>query len=110
MVTSRARALDYESRDHVRLTVRATDQGGATITSDLVVKLKDINERPTAILLSANTFTEHAPIGTVIGTLSARDADRLGNHSFTLRPGADGVFTVNDSQLTVVKDIDFETG
>lgn len=109
LVVSCAGLLDYESHNQIPLEIRSTDKAGATVTSRIVVRLSDVNERPTAILLSAATFTEHAQIGTVIGTLSARDPDRLGNHTFILRSNPGGSFQVNDDQLVLNKDIDFET-
>lgn len=108
LVVCHASVLDYESHGHRRLSIRSTDKAGATVTSVILVHLLDVNERPTAILLSADTFTEHAQIGTIVGTLSTCDPDRLGNHTFILTSNPGGIFLINNNKLLVNKNVDFE--
>ena len=67
--------FDFETTPSYNLTLTVTDLGGLTATLDTVILVTNENESPTALILSANTLAENTPVGTVIGTLSAMDAD-----------------------------------
>ena len=90
-----AEKLDFESRDLWTLRVRSTDPMGSSVTSLIEVRLLDVNEGPSGILLSADFFLEHAPLNTVIGSLSARDPDLHDNHTFALVSNPNDVFSID---------------
>lgn len=101
--------LDYESRDLVTLKVSSTDPLGESVTSSIQIRLLDVNENPSGILLSADSFLEHASLGTVVGSLSARDPDLHDNHTFELLTNPNSVFSVEGKTLKIAVDVDFET-
>lgn len=109
LVVSWAEQLNFESRDLWTLQVRSTDSFGKSVTSSVEIRLLDVNENPSGILLSADSFLEHAPLDTVVGSLSARDADLHDNHTFALVSNPNGVFSVEGETLKISADVDFET-
>lgn len=56
-----AGALDYEQATSHQITVRATDAGGLTFDKTLTIATTNVNEAPTAILLSNASIAETAP-------------------------------------------------
>lgn len=109
LVVAWADELDYESRDLVTLKVSSTDPLGESVTSSIQIRLLDVNENPSGILLSADSFLEHASLGTVVGSLSARDPDLHDNHTFELLTNPNSVFSVEGKTLKIAVDVDFET-
>lgn len=109
LVVAWADELDYESRDLVTLKVSSTDPLGESVTSSIQIRLLDVNENPSGILLSADSFLEHASLGTVVGSLSARDPDLHENHTFELLTNPNSVFSVEGKTLKIAVDVDFET-
>lgn len=104
-----AERLNFELRDLWTLKVRSTDPFGESVTSFVEIRLLDVNENPSGILLSAAAFLEHAPLGTVVGSLSARDPDLHDNHTFALVSNPSGVFSVEGKTIKIFADVDFET-
>ena len=109
LVVAWAERLNFESRDLWTLKVRSTDPFGESVTSFVEIRLLDVNENPSGILLSAAAFLEHAPLGTVVGSLSARDPDLHDNHTFALVSNPSGVFSVEGKTIEIFADVDFET-
>lgn len=109
LVVAWADELDYESRDLVTLKMSSTDPLGESVTSSIQIRLLDVNENPSGILLSADSFLEHASLGTVVGSLSARDPDLHDNHTFELLTNPNSVFSVEGKTLKIAVDVDFET-
>lgn len=72
--------------DTYDITVRAINEFGASYqeTFDVTVSAASSNASPTAIALDNSTVVDSAPVGTVVGLLSATDADAGDLHSFTL--------------------------
>ncbi len=85
-------ALDFEELDFSEgeVPVYASD-GVNTTTAYVKIRIRDVNETPTAIALAANTVAENAA-GAVIGKLSTTDQDA--GDAFT--------YTVSDSRFEVV--------
>lgn len=104
-----AERLNFESRDLWTLKVRSTDPLGESVASSVEIRLLDVNENPSGILLSADVFLEHAPLGTVVGSLSARDPDLHDNHTFALVSNPSGVFSIEENTIKISADVDFET-
>ena len=59
-------AVDFEATPSISVTVRATDSDGLTFDKTLTITLTDMNEAPTAVAVSSDTFTEQADQGTVL--------------------------------------------
>ena len=70
--------LDYESKQHHQLVVRATDaSGGGYAETIVLLEVTDVNDcRPKFINDSyAAKVTESAPVGTLVLKVKATDAD-----------------------------------
>ena len=66
------------------------------------------NAAPTALSLSNATTVENAPIGAVVGALSATDADGDAIR-YSLAPGSSSAFGIRGNSLVVIGPLDFET-
>ena len=70
------------------------------------------NAAPTAIRLSAAEVEENAPAGTLVGTLSATDADVGDTHTFALVSGAsdddNALFSISGTSLRTAAAFDYE--
>jgi Ca2+-binding RTX toxin-like protein len=95
-----------------QVTVKASD-GALHDSQSVTITINDVNEAPTAIALSSALVDELSAIGTVVGTLSATDADAAdqdaGDFTYKLVDDADGRFIIVGDELRVNGDIDFET-
>ena len=71
------------------------------------------NEAPTDLTLAPTAVPENKPAGTVVGTLSAVDADAGDTHAFTLVTGTGGSgnssFAISGSSLRTAAVLDHET-
>jgi Ca2+-binding RTX toxin-like protein len=64
---------------------------------------------PTDIALSGSTVGENSANGTVVGSLSATDADSFENFSFTLTSNPGNLFAINRNTIVVAGALDYET-
>ena len=103
-----AGALDYEQATSHQITVRATDAGGLTFDKTLTIATTNVNEAPTAILLSNASIAENSPANTVVGALSAVDPDAGDTATFTLTDNAGGLFAISGGNLVATGPLDFE--
>ena len=108
LIVAWAEKLDFESRNLWTLRMRSTDPLGSSVTSVIQIRLLDVSENPTGILLSADSFLEHAPLNTTVASLSAQDPDLHDNHTFLLVINPNGVFSIEGKTLKVVADVDYE--
>jgi Ca2+-binding RTX toxin-like protein len=74
--------------------------------SDQVIALE--NQVPSNITLSGMTVAENAPAYTVVGRLSATDADGDAL-TFKLDSNPDGAFAISDGYLVLARPLDFES-
>ncbi len=99
-------SLDHEAAaPQVQLTVR--DAGGLEgISTTYTLTVTNVNEAPTAVLLSASQAPENNN-GFIIGTLSASDPDVGETFNFST---TDSRFTITGNQLAVASNanLDFE--
>lgn len=92
-------SLDFEERQVHTLTIVARDRGDPSLSSEtmLIIEVVDVNENlhPPVFddfVVSASVF-ENQPIGTLVTTIRARDADPPGGDSrigYSIR-GGDGI-------------------
>ena len=69
----------------------------------------DINEPPSAIVITSNLLLENSARGTVVGELSVSDEDRLADgskqqHTYSLIDNPNGLFRISGKQLQVSED------
>lgn len=105
-------SLDFESGATRTVRVRTTDQGGLTLEQTLLITVTDVNEVPTAEMLSASTIAENAGINAVVGLLTTTDPDAGNTFTYTLVSGNgdtnNSLFNINDKQLRANNSFNFE--
>ena len=76
--------------DIVRCGPGTADRAFADMGDDVVSGCEVVNQNdpPTDIRLEPATVAENSPVGTLVGTLEAKDPDPGDKHSFSLVPGA----------------------
>ncbi|TKB62641.1 MAG: hypothetical protein E8D48_08030, partial [Nitrospira sp.] len=89
--------LNYESATGHSVTVRVMDSGGLTYDETFTINLTNVNESPTDLSLSANTVSENAATGTVVGSVSGTDVDASDTKTYSLTDAAGGRFAINSS-------------
>jgi VCBS repeat-containing protein len=100
--------LDYEQAQSHQVTVRATDAGGLSFDKTLAIATINVNEAPTAVLLSNSSVAENSAAGTVVGSLSAIDPDAGDTATFALTNDAGGLFAVVNGNLVTTAPLDYE--
>jgi VCBS repeat-containing protein len=100
--------LDYEQAASHQVTVRATDAGGLSYDKTFTIATTNVNEAPTAVLLSNSSIAENSPANTVVGALSAVDPDAGDSATFTLTDSAGGLFAVSGGNLVATAPLDYE--
>lgn len=88
------------------LIVQASD-GTLVDTQAIAVTVKNVNEAPTAPTLSGSVVAENVALGTLVGTLSAKDPEGKAL-SYRLLDTADGLFKLSGSKLVTAKAVDYE--
>ncbi|CAL7945195.1 unnamed protein product [Xylocopa violacea] len=99
-------SLDFEERQVHTLTILARDRGEPSLSSEtmVIIEVVDVNENMHApvfddFVVSASVF-ENQPVGTLVTTVRAKDADPLGGDSrvgYTIRGGDGiGIFSIDN--------------
>jgi mRNA-degrading endonuclease HigB of HigAB toxin-antitoxin module len=108
-----AAVLDFESQATYQIRVRSTDLLGLSVEQTLLILVTDVNEAPTAVLLTPDAVPENSPVGTVVGVLTSMDPDAGDTHSYSLVSGDgdddNGAFIIDGDQLRTAAELDFET-
>ncbi|MGE0642509.1 MAG: tandem-95 repeat protein [Nitrospira sp.] len=93
--------LNYNGAD--TLTVTSTDTNSGTDVDTVAITVNAVNDAPTDLALSANTVTENAANGTVVGTVTGTDVDAGDTKSYSFTDSAGGRFAINSStgEITV---------
>ena len=103
------RNLDFETKNTYHITITSQDWGGLQISKDFTIKVRDINDAPTDLLLSTTTFPENSPAATVIANLTTLDADTGDSHTYTVSGVHADSFNIVGSDLLSVGTFDFES-
>ncbi|MCL4559166.1 MAG: sortase [Chloroflexi bacterium] len=111
-----AASLDYESQSSYAICIRSTDSGipNQSFDKPFTITITDRNDAPTDITLSANTVTENEPSGTLIGSLTAMDADAGQSFTYSLVnvagcSGTDNAsFSISGDALFTTTSFDYE--
>ncbi|WP_349358517.1 cadherin domain-containing protein [Stappia sp.] len=88
-------ALDHETAAQHTVTVQVTDAAGNSHSEALTLAIRDVNEAPTDVTLSASQVAEN-DAGAIVGALSTTDPDAGDSHSYTV---SDTRFEVVNGQL-----------
>ncbi|MCA9142093.1 MAG: cadherin domain-containing protein [Planctomycetales bacterium] len=108
-----AAGLDFETQDSYSIRVQSTDSFGLTVEAVIVITVNDVNEAPTEVLLSNDTVSEDAVIGTVVGLLTSSDPDSGNTHTYDLVAGAGSTdnasFTIVGDELRTAVALEFAT-
>ena len=75
--------FDYETKTNYEIKITTIDDGGSRGTESFTITVKNVNEKPTKIILDSTRIVEHSAKGTVIGTLSTLDPDDPDNNDTT---------------------------
>jgi len=98
-----ASSLDFEAKNVYFIQVQTDDGNGGTYSRQLFVNVKDTNDAPTDVLLSANSVDEKQAAGEFIGLLRTTDEDAVDNFTYTLVPGTgdtdNGSFIISSDSL-----------
>ncbi|XP_076875507.1 protocadherin gamma-A12-like isoform X47 [Brachyhypopomus gauderio] len=77
--------VDYEKHKQFSIKVKATDNGGLTDTSEILIDVLDVNDNaPKIIIMSfSSAVSEDAALGTVIAMINVQDLDSGDNGRVT---------------------------
>ncbi|AFY50369.1 RHS repeat-associated core domain protein [Nostoc sp. PCC 7524] len=105
---------DFEAKSTYTIRVRSTDSTGLSLEKALTIKIADVNESPTNIILSNATIAENSPTNTFIGSFTSLDPDLGDSFTYNLVNDAGGRFAIapGTNQLVVADSslLDFEQG
>jgi VCBS repeat-containing protein len=106
-------SFDHEAKETCFIRVRSTGPGDAAVEMPMVVRVGDLNEAPTDILLAGGSVEEGWPEWTDAGTFSTIDPDSGDTFTYALVSGdgdADNAsFEIVDQWLMALETFDFET-
>ena len=91
--------LNYEQRSEYTLVIEETQ---TQTQQSFDVQISDVNDPPTALRLTGNTFSEEDGIGTKIGEVLVSDEDNGDVHEIEVTQGGDYV-EVREGYLVVLK-------
>lgn len=111
---------NFEAQPSYSVRVRTTDNGtnpaSLTLEQQFTINVNNLNEAPTALLLSNNTLDENAGTNALVGSFSTTDPDNPGagqTHTYTLVAGAgdddNAAFAIVGNQLQALASLNFET-
>jgi len=78
--------FNFEAKSRYSVRIRVSD-GMLSNVAVFAIVVKDVNEAPIDIVLSANTITEFLPASSVVGSLLATDVDVATKFSYALVSG-----------------------
>ena len=91
--------FDYETKTNYVITITTTDDGDSSWTQSFTITIKDVNEKPTKIILSNNIIAKNSDVGTLIGILSTMDPDNNDSYVYTINAPLSDTFQIVDDQL-----------
>jgi hypothetical protein len=90
-----------------------TTEDNAEITAVFEVRVLPEHDAPTDISITQTSIDENAPVGTVVGSLSASDVDLNDTFTFSLVdsgvPNDNSLFQINGTDLQTREVLNFET-
>ncbi|XP_051506059.1 protocadherin gamma-A4-like isoform X16 [Myxocyprinus asiaticus] len=91
--------IDFEKDKRFEIRVKATDRGGLTSTSKLVIEIMDVNDNaPVINIMSLSSpLSEDAPPGTTIAVINIKDSDSGRNGQVTCSIDRNLPFSIKSS-------------
>ena len=110
-------SLNYEAKPSYGVSVSVSDftvAGSAPVTTSYGLAVRDLNEAPTALNLSAIAFDENIPAGSQIALLSTADPDSTPqSFTYSLVSGTGSThnlfFSLAGNALRITRSPDYET-
>jgi gliding motility-associated-like protein len=106
-----AEALDFETKSSYSIRIQTSDAGGLSFQKTINISVKDINDSPSALVISRTNVFETNPINQIIGLLSSSDQDAGDSHSYSLVSGSGSTdnadFNISGTQLRAAKVFSF---
>lgn len=103
--------FDFETKPYFEIRVRAKSKG-KYYEENFIIRIDDINEAPTDLVLSTTSINENSTENTLIGILNAIDEDLAENFTYSLITGSEAAdnlsFTIDGDQLLTAQIFDFE--
>uniref|UniRef100_A0A3B4GMD4 Cadherin domain-containing protein n=1 Tax=Pundamilia nyererei TaxID=303518 RepID=A0A3B4GMD4_9CICH len=111
--------LDREKNEHLRLVLTAVDGGEPRMTGTMQIHINVLDANDNAPVFTQPVYKafikENAPVGTVVGTVTATDADDGSNGRITysisaMLDHAYGIFEINkrSGEVTLIGKVDYE--
>jgi hypothetical protein len=103
-------SFDKETKASYTVVLRSRDAGGLTVDRLFTVSVVDVNEAPTALVLSPSTVAENLSAGSTVGALSTTDPD-VGSTTFSYAFAGgvdDAKFAISGATVTLVNGFDYE--
>ncbi|WP_437201177.1 C2 family cysteine protease [Planctomicrobium sp. SH664] len=102
--------LDFEKKRTYSIRVQVKDKSGQIVQEVLTINVTDVNEKPTALVLSKTSIAEQNAIGAVIGNLSTTDPDAGETFTYSLVGSSkdNAFFKIVGNQLIANTAFDFE--
>ncbi|MEY4066630.1 MAG: Bifunctional hemolysin/adenylate cyclase precursor, partial [Pseudomonadota bacterium] len=100
--------LDFETQNSFSVTIVAKDQNNLQVSKNVSILITDVNEAPTNLTLSANTLSENALVGSVVGVFTPTDSDFADAFTYTLSGADASAFSIVSGNLTSVTPMNFE--
>jgi hypothetical protein len=82
-----AKDLSYAAKSSYNIRVQVTDAGGLSFATTLMVRVRQVHQAPTDVVLSSYVVAQRQPIGTLVGLLSGTDPDTGDILSYSLVSG-----------------------
>ncbi|WP_369821830.1 beta strand repeat-containing protein, partial [Planktothrix sp. PCC 11201] len=103
---------NFEAKSSYAIRVRTTDQGGLTYETPLTVTVNNLNETPTALVLSSTSINENVAANSAVGTFTSTDPDTGNTFTYSLVTGTGSTdntaFAIVGNQLNIVASPNFE--
>ena len=104
---------EYETKSSYSIRIRTTDYGGLYYEKQFTLNVVNVNETPTDIVISSNSFNENISANTTVATFSTTDSDVGDTYTYTLVSGTGSTdnssFTIVSDQLKINDSPDYET-
>ncbi len=103
---------DFETKNSYSVRIQTTDSEGCTYQQAFPISVSNLNDPPTALLVSASTIDENLTATTLVGTLSALDSDANETFTYSLVTGAGGSdnssFSIFGNELRTTASFNYE--
>ncbi|WP_421892878.1 BspA family leucine-rich repeat surface protein [Marinoscillum sp.] len=94
---------DYEEQFDFSLNIAVTDQGGLSFERAFVISVNDVNEPPSALILSNSEVDENGDSTVNVGLFAVHDEDEGDEFTISLIPG-DGTNDIDNDRFEIRKD------